>query len=202
MSNTANILTKLKKKLPDKEYIVLVGVTLILVSGITYAFAYKDGSDKNVKPAPQSQAEHSERSNSESDVKSPAETSEPAAPAQPAVSKQCSKVPIPRKTVTKPDPRLYADQTVKGGDGLDGVKEICTDSNGHRTERVVYEPIDAVKYVGTIKRPKPEPATPKYTYEQAHSLAKQTCRQIIPAGSWDSTNMGDCVAREMRKYGY
>ena len=117
-------------------------------------------------------------------------------------TQQCNEASIPYDTVEERAIWLYKGQSEISSKGYVGKKRVCTDAQGRITETVLSKPVNEYKSVGTKEYPAPESPEPQISYEQALSLAKQTCQKKIPMGSWDSTDMGDCMNQEMYKYGY
>lgn len=99
---------------------------------------------------------------------------------------------------------LYIDQSELSVKGTQGSKQICVDASGKTSEKIIKAAVNEVWRVGTKSRttqtqPSP-PQTPQYTYEQALSLATQTC--LSKGYAPDSTDMTYCKNTEMKKYGY
>jgi hypothetical protein len=116
-------------------------------------------------------------------------------------STKCRTEEIPYRTVEKEAIWLYVGES-KVEKGYLGKKKICVDSQGKTTETVTTKPLDSIVYRGTKQRVAPPSESQSYSYEEAYQLSRRACEKRIPAGSWDSTNMRDCVIGEMSRYGY
>ena len=94
---------------------------------------------------------------------------------------------IPYKTVKANDSNLKVGQTREIG-GYNGWRKECKDSAGNIVSNdQTSAPTDKIIYYGT------------YTYEQALADARLACSRIIPAGSQQSTDWGDCIDSQMRQ---
>lgn len=93
-------------------------------------------------------------------------------------------------TIDVPDNKLKEGSTNAVG-GVNGTRKVCTNDTGTViSEEITFQPVNRTIYHGT------------YTREQALSDARLACQRTIPAGSWDSTWMGDCVSDKVRSYGF
>lgn len=116
---------------------------------------------------------------------------------------QCETVDIPSGIEYRDADWLYKGETYSspGDNGHNGKEKVCKDASGKVVSRTTTaKPYDKIVHVGTKKKPPPEPATPQYTFDEALSLAKQTCQ--AKGFAPDSTDMSDCKTSEMKKYGY
>lgn len=91
--------------------------------------------------------------------------------------------------------------TSPGDTGRNGVVIVCVNTAGQIvSEKQTASVINKTVHVGTRAVEIPITPSPQYTFDQALSLATQTCRSL---GYYpDSTDMTDCKNKEMKKYGY
>lgn len=91
--------------------------------------------------------------------------------------------------------------TSPGDTGRNGVVIVCMNAAGQIvSEKQTASVINKTVHVGTRAVEVPITPSPQYTFDQALSLASQTCRSL---GYYpDSTDMTDCKNKEMKKYGY
>lgn len=93
---------------------------------------------------------------------------------------------VPYRTVTKTDSNMKSGETRTIG-GYNGWRTVCKDRNGKIiSDKQTSSPTDKIIYQGT------------YTYEEALADARAACLRIIPPGSQQSTDWGDCVSSQLQ----
>lgn len=94
---------------------------------------------------------------------------------------------LPYSTVIKTDSSMKVGQTREIG-GYNGWRKECKNESGKVISNTqTSDPTDKIIYHGT------------YTYEKALEDARAACLRIVPAGSQQSTQWGDCITTQMKK---
>ncbi len=183
--------------------VISVFAVIAFLSGAAFAHGYQ-ASIARTKPAVGTTKETAASANRLGTTLPTSQQAVDTPTSQMQSSTDCRQVDIPYGVVEQPAIWLYTGQSEVANRGIIGKKRICTDSLGRRTETIVSKPFDEVRNVGTkpYSTP-PQNNTPQYTYDEAYSEARAYCDPIYAAnGAYDSTQRGDCIAREMKKYGY
>lgn len=189
--------------MPRQAKYAFIGTFITLTVGGT-AYALIPDKPKYQNPTTQTT---SKTSTQDVDEKNKIENSTPVTKTQqsvdepPKLSTKCHDESIPFTTVYKDAIWLPVGETeVRFDKGRDGKVKVCVRSDGYTTREITAPPSERIVYVGTKVETPAEDPTSSYTYDEALSRSKETCRK---EGHYaDSTDMTQCVNREMDKYGY